>query len=75
MTKVNELFTYMNDIHTPDDIIDELKCILDIRYDNELADYLNVSKQSLYQYKKKVQPDIQQRIISELLVLMKDKDL
>ncbi len=62
-----------NEIHTPSQIISELKKILDIDYDNDLADHLGVSKQSLYQYKKKIQPDVQQKIISELLILIKDR--
>lgn len=66
----------MTNIYTTTEIISELKDILEIQYDNELAEYLEVGKQSVYQYKQKVNPDIQQKIISELLVLIKkNKDL
>lgn len=62
----------MNEIYTTPEIISELKDILEIQYDNELADYLGIGKQSIYQYKQKVNPDIQQKIISELLILIKN---
>lgn len=61
----------MTEIYTTSEIISELKNILEIQYDNELAEYLGIGKQSIYQYKQKVNPDIQQKIISELLVLLK----
>lgn len=61
----------MTEIYTTTEIISELKNILEIQYDNDLAEYLGVGKQSVYQYKQKVNPDIQQKIISELLVLLK----
>ncbi len=61
----------MTEIYTTTEIVSELKNILEIQYDNDLAEYLGVGKQSVYQYKQKVNPDIQQRIISELLVLLK----
>ena len=62
----------MTDIYTTTEIISELKDILGMQYDNELAEYLEVGKQSVYQYKQKVNPDIQQKIISELLTLIKN---
>lgn len=62
----------MTNIYTTTEIISELKDILGIKYDNELAEYLEVGKQSVYQYKQKVNPDIQQKIISELLILIKE---
>lgn len=62
----------MNEIYTTTEIISELKDILEMQYDNELADYLGIGKQSIYQYKQKVNPDIQQKIISELLILIKN---
>lgn len=66
----------MTNIYTTTEIISELKDILGIQYDNELAEHLEVGKQSVYQYKQKVNPDIQQKIISELLILIKNsKDL
>ena len=61
----------MTEIYTTTEIVSELKNILEIQYDNDLAEYLGVGKQSVYQYKKKVNPDIQQKIISELLILLK----
>lgn len=61
----------MTEIYTTTEIVSELKNILEIQYDNDLAEYLGVGKQSVYQYKQKVNPDIQQKIISELLVLLK----
>ena len=61
----------MTEIYTTTEIISELKNILEIQYDNDLAEYLGVGKQSVYQYKQKVNPDIQQKIISELLILLK----
>lgn len=65
----------MTEIYTTTEIISELKDILEIQYDNELAVYLDVGKQSVYQYKQKVNPDIQQKIISELLILIKNSKL
>ena len=62
----------MANIYTTTEIVSELKDILGIKYDNELAEYLEVGKQSIYQYKQKVNPDIQQKIISELLILIKE---
>lgn len=62
----------MTKIYTTTEIVSELKDILGIKYDNELAEYLEVGKQSVYQYKQKVNPDIQQKIISELLILIKE---
>lgn len=62
----------MNEIYTTTEIVSELKDILEMQYDNELADYLGIGKQSIYQYKQKVNPDIQQKIISELLILIKN---
>lgn len=61
----------MTEIYTTTEIVSELKNILEIQYDNDLAEYLGVGKQSVYQYKQKVNPDIQQKIISELLILLK----
>lgn len=61
----------MTEIYTTTEIVSELKNILEIQYDNDLAEYLGVGKQSVYQYKQKVNPDIQQKIISELLALLK----
>lgn len=61
----------MTNIYTTTEIVSELKNILGIQHDNEFADYLEVSKQSVYQYKKKVNPDIQQKIISELITIIK----
>lgn len=61
----------MTKIYTTTEIISELKDILEIHYDNELAEYLDIDKQSVYQYKQKKNPDIQQKIISELLALIK----
>lgn len=65
----------MTKIYTTDQIVSELKEILDIKYDNDLAEYLGTSKQSIYQYKKKVNSDIQQKIISELLIIIKNRDV
>lgn len=65
----------MTNIYTTAQIVSELKEILDIKYDNELAEYLGTSKQSIYQYKKKVNSDIQQKIISELLIIIKNRDV
>ncbi|WP_199506821.1 MULTISPECIES: helix-turn-helix domain-containing protein [unclassified Psychrobacter] len=64
----------MTDIYTTPEIISEMKNILGITHDNELAEYLEVGKQSVYQYKQKVNPDIQQKIISELLTLIKENN-
>lgn len=65
----------MTKIYTTDQIVSELKEILEIEYDNELAEHLGTSKQSIYQYKKKVNSDIQQKIISELLIIIKNRDI
>lgn len=69
------IYLPMTKIYTTDQIVSELKEILEIEYDNELAEYLGTSKQSIYQYKKKVNSDIQQKIISELLIIIKNKDI
>ena len=65
----------MTEIYTTNEIISELKNIFNLEHDIDLADHLDISKQSLYQYKKKNHPDIQQRIISELLVLIKNRHI
>lgn len=64
----------MAEIYNTTEIVSKLKNILEIQYDNELAEYLKVDKQSVYQYKQKVNPDIQQKIISELLALIEEND-
>lgn len=50
-----------------DEIISQLKTLLEFKTDKELADFLSVDKQSIYQYKKKGHIDIQQKIICILL--------
>ncbi len=64
----------MAEIYNTTEIVSKLKNILEMQYDNELAEYLEVDKQSVYQYKQKVNPDIQQKIISELLALIEKND-
>ena len=65
----------MTKIYTTIEIVSELKEVLDLSYDNELATYLGVSKQSMNQYKHKIHPDIQQKIISILLAELRNKDI
>jgi len=60
-------------IHTPQEVISKLKELINIKHDTELASRLEVSKQSLSQYKNKSNKDLQLRIISLLLEVMDDR--
>ena len=51
----------------PNEIINALKEITDCKSDSQLAELLKIDRQSIYQYKKKSSPDIQQKIISILI--------
>lgn len=64
----------MSKILATSEIIDALKIIFDKRYDKEIADLLDVEKQSISQYKQKTQEDIQQKIISLLILRIKDME-
>ncbi len=64
----------MNKILNSSEIITHTKDILNITHDSELAKYLEVDKQSVYQYKSKTQVDIQQKIICELILYIKEME-
>lgn len=64
----------MSKILATSEIIDALKIIFDKKYDKEIADLLDVEKQSISQYKQKTQEDIQQKIISLLILRIKDME-
>ena len=57
----------MTSVLSTPQIIDQLKVLLNKESDKDLADLLNIDRQSIYQYKQKEQVDIQQRIISVLI--------
>lgn len=69
--KVNNSFTFKRPEfmknYSSEEILFELKTIVKAKNDIELSKALGIQKQSLYQYKKKTTPDIQQKIISLLL--------
>lgn len=50
-----------------EEIIKQLKSITQTSQDTDLAKILGIDKQSIYQYKKKTNDDIQQKIITLLL--------
>lgn len=54
-------------IYTPIEVIREIKILTEDSFDHDLAKRLDVSKQSLSQYKNKQSEDVQLRIISLLL--------
>ena len=54
-------------LYTPEEIIEHLKSITGDRFDSELARRLDIDKQSIPQYKRKKNSDIQLRIISLLI--------
>lgn len=62
----------MSKILEPSEIIDALKIIFDKKYDKEIANLLDVDKQSISQYKQKKQEDIQQKIINLLILKIND---
>lgn len=57
----------MNNVMTPVEIIDRVKRKLRIKEDVELAHYLNVTKQSIYQFKQGKGNTITCKIITAVL--------
>lgn len=62
----------MNKEYSTEEILEFVKDIAQVKQDKELATYLSIEKQSIYQYKKKTQVDIQQKIICELISHIKN---
>lgn len=60
------LLNFMKTLST-EEIIKQLKSITQTSQDTDLAKILGIDKQSIYQYKKKTNDDIQQKIITLLL--------
>ena len=50
-----------------DEILEKIKLIKKLNSDSDLAKLLGIDKQSVYQYKKKKNADIQQKIITVLI--------
>ena len=64
----------MSEILTSSEIIDALKVFFDKKYDKDIAELLAIDKQSVSQYKQKTQEDIQQKIISLLILRIKNME-
>lgn len=67
LTKVNILLTGFMRKLSPKKVVEEIKLILNIHTDIELAERLQVHRQSLSRYQKRTEGDIQTNMISLLL--------
>ncbi|ANV83487.1 hypothetical protein AWQ21_03285 [Picosynechococcus sp. PCC 7003] len=71
---VNDLFTFVMDVLSPKEIIEQVKILTGDRFDSDLAKRLDIDKQSFPQYKNKTTVDLQQKIISLLLTKINATD-
>lgn len=60
---------------TTEEIIRLLKGLTKVKSDSDLAQILDVDKQSVYQYKQKFNEDIQQKIITLLFSKIDEEEL
>lgn len=61
-------------LYNNDQIVNEVKSILKIESDKELAESLGVSKQSIWQFRQPEGIATNQRIMSTLINIIKERD-